>query len=145
MKLLLSESLILDKIISGKEGMGLDEQTLRAACYEAARATMWARKPIDVREIEELAETFEKIARSHSEQIAEQGRDPNILVRAVQYLAGTHAVAPMGKDTSWFGDMLEALLELACPTATLDEKTGLFLKDVEEGIARAQSEVESQP
>ena len=44
-----------------------------------------------------------------------QGRNPNLIVRAVRYLGGSHAIPPMRGDTRWFEEMLAALIELACP------------------------------
>ena len=39
---------------------------------------------------------------------------------------------PMNEDTSWFYDMLGALLEVARPNGGLDDKA--FLKDMLDGI-----------
>jgi hypothetical protein len=67
-------------------------------------------------------------------------RDPNLIVRAVQYLALTHAIPPMRDDTSWFQDMLAVLIELACPNCGATPELEPFFRDVERGIAVSRSD-----
>lgn len=116
--------------------MDLDHEALRAACFEAARKTMEDARPTDVAKIRRLADTFYLFARDHVKRIREQERDPDILVRAVSYLARTHAIAQMHDSTEWFFFMLRALMELACPEMGTSGETPAFLADVEEGIRR---------
>jgi hypothetical protein len=77
------------------------------------------RRNVRKKEIDALAEKYYRIAHVQLQFITEQNRDPNLLVRAVRYLAHTHALPPMGKDTEWFSDMLGVLIELACPNTGL--------------------------
>jgi len=112
----------------------LDHEALRAACFEAARKTMEDARPTDVEKIRRLADTFYHFAREHVIRLREQGREPDILVRAVAYLARTHAIAQMHDSTEWFFFMLRALVELACPEREQTGETIVFLADVEEGI-----------
>lgn len=119
--------------------MDLDHETLRAACYEVARKTMEDARPTDVARIRGLADKFYHFSRDHVSRIREQGREPEILVRAVRYLARTHAIPQMHDGTEWFFFMLRALLELACPEKGADEETLDFLIDVEQGIEAVRS------
>lgn len=123
--------------------MKLDSDELKSACFDIARNTMWSQKPVDVDEITDLANRFENIARSHLEYIEDKGRDPNLITRAVRYLEHSQAIPAMGKDTDWFSEMLQALIELACPNVVLDKRAGEFLNDLEEGIAEARTSIES--
>ena len=120
--------------------MKLDHEALRAACFEAARKTMADARPTDVERMQRLADTFYHFAREHVSRIREQGGDPDILVRAVSYLAVSHAIAQMHDSTEWFFFMLRALLEIACPVVELNEESIGFLADLEAGIRRARRE-----
>ena len=62
-------------------------------------------------------------------------RDPNLLIRAVRYLAHTHAVPPMGKDTRWFFGVLDVLVKLACPNTGLPRRGTGFVSDVRRGLS----------
>ncbi|MCK7479601.1 MAG: hypothetical protein M0C28_21435 [Candidatus Moduliflexus flocculans] len=75
--------------------MDLNHAALHAACYGAAQKTMLDARPTDVLRIKKLADTFYALCLEHISRIKKQGRDPNILVRAVSYLAETHAIQPM--------------------------------------------------
>lgn len=121
--------------------MDLDHEALRAACYEAARKTMEDARPTDVDRIRRLADTFHHFAREHVVRFRKQGRDPDVLVRCVAYLAQTHAIAQMHDSTEWFFFMLRALVELACPEKEQSGETVAFLGDVEEGIRLARQGV----
>jgi hypothetical protein len=116
----------------------LNHEALRAACFEAARKTMADARPMDVERIRRLANSFYLFAREHVSRIKEQGCDPDILVRAVSYLAGTHAIAQMHDSTEWFFFMLRALVELACPQREQNVETIGFFADLENGIRRAR-------
>jgi len=52
----------------------LNREELKTVCYEVARSAMWARRPVDVDKITELAEHFERIASDHCERVISQGR-----------------------------------------------------------------------
>lgn len=118
--------------------MDLDHEALRAACFEAARKTMEDARPTDVEKIRRLADTFYHFALEHMGRIRKQGRDPDILVRAADYLARTHAISQMHDSTEWFFFMLRALVELACPEKEQTAATMGFLADLEEGISRVR-------
>ncbi len=95
--------------------MDLNVEALREACFAAAKGAMWDVRPTDVAKIQDLANSFFTIAMGHVHRLTHQDRDPNILVRAVTYLAHTHAIPPMHDGREWFIFMLAALIELACP------------------------------
>jgi len=116
----------------------LNHAELHAACYEAAQKTMMDARPVDVQRIQKLADTFYTFCLEHINRVKALGRDPNIVVRAVKYLAATHAIQPMHDSTEWFFFMLRALLELACPEKVKEEETLEFLRDIEEGLSLAR-------
>lgn len=118
--------------------MDLDHAALRAVCFEVARKTMEDTRPMDVEKIHRLSDTFYHFCREHVGRIKAQGRDPNLLVRAVSYLAGTHAFAQMHDSTEWFFFMIRALVELACPESVRHGETAAFLSDIEDGIRQAR-------
>jgi hypothetical protein len=122
--------------------MDLDHEALRAACFEAARKTMEDARPTDVARINALADRFYHCARVHVGRIRDQGCDPAILVRAVAYLAHTHAIPQMHDSFEWFFFMLRALVELACPVGDVKEDTISFLLDLETGIGIARQAAE---
>ena len=124
--------------------MDLDHEALRAACFEAARKTMEDARPTDVEKIRRLGDTFYHFAREHVLRMRKQGRDPDILVRAVAYLARTHAIVQMHDSTEWIFFMLRALVELSCPERKQSEETIAFFGDIEEGIRLARQGVVRQ-
>jgi hypothetical protein len=71
---------------------------------------MWDLRPIHVRSIENVSDQFFKTAVEHEEFIIGQERDPNLITRAVTYLAHTYAIPPMRDDTHWSQDMLRRFL-----------------------------------
>jgi len=118
--------------------LDLDHEALKAVCFEAARKAMEDARPMDVVKIRRLADTFYHFALEHVGRIRRQGREPDILVRAVDYLARTHAIAQMHDSIEWFFFMLRALVELACPEQEQTGASAGFLDDLEEGIRRAR-------
>jgi hypothetical protein len=126
------------------ECLELNHEALRAACFEAARKTMQDARPTDLDKIRKLADTFYGIAWGHLKRIAAQGRDPDILSRAVSYLAHTHAIPPMHDSTEWFFFMLRALVELSCPEVEQNGETSVFLSDIRQGIHQTCVRLENQ-
>lgn len=119
--------------------MILNRDELRAVCFEVARETMHEKRPVDVGLIQDLADQFFRGAADYEDFVAGQNRDPNLIIRAVRYLLSRHAIPPMRDDTRWFGDMLDALLELACPNTIADPEDDAFFRDIETGLAIARS------
>lgn len=118
--------------------MELNHAELHAACYVTAQKTMMDARPMDVLRIKKLADTFYTISLEHISRVKALGRDPNLVVRAVKYLADTHAIQPMHDSTEWFFFMLRALLGLACPERVKNKDTMDFFRDIEEGLAMAR-------
>ena len=121
--------------------MDLNYEALQSACFAAAKETMWDVRPTDVSKIESLAKEFYSIAMSHLNQILEQGCDANILVRAVGYLAHTHAIPPMHDNREWFLFMLRTLVELSCPKTIQTSDSSAIFSDIESGIAFAREKL----
>lgn len=118
--------------------MELNTEALHAACRAVAKQTLWkppGEKKTTEKIVETLAGQLYGIALDRLEFIATQGLDPNLLVRAVRYLAHTHAIPPMRNDTGWFVDMLEVLIELACPNTNLPRGGKAFVTDLRRGLS----------
>ena len=128
--------------------MPLDRDALRQACREVVRHTLWQTPSpqniddiVDTDQIVNLAGGYFEEALVHLEYVEEQGRDPNLIVRAVAYLAQGHAIPPMREDLSWFRNRLEALIELAVPNSGYTADSIAFFADVREGLAEAEQHV----
>lgn len=113
------------------------DDDLAVACFELARATKWARKPIDAAEITTLARGYAKIARTHLSE--ESDIDVPLLANAVRYIGQAHGM-PSGDDTRWFEYMLVALVEVARPNSGLDAGARAFLFDLMDGIQNSLKE-----
>jgi hypothetical protein len=116
----------------------LNGEALHAACIETARRVLWQpkeKKQPTENEVEVMAKRFEREALHHLEFVVSQRRDPNLLVRAVRYLAYVHAMPPMRDDICWFSDMLDVLVELACPNAGLPPRGKEFVTDIRRGLS----------
>jgi hypothetical protein len=115
---------------------------LEEACLELARATKWARRPIDVDQIRDLARRLSEIARERAPHGEQLGIDIALITRAVRYLSQAHAIPPMGDDTQWFSNMLDAVLEVARPNSSLTGDARGFLRDLLYGIGTFVSDKE---
>lgn len=122
--------------------MELDVPDLKEACFNLARNTMWERRPVDLAGIQAHADKLFNETEVFVEFVVGQGRDPNMVTRAVIYLDQIHAIPPMKNDVSWFYNMLSAVIELACPNMVTTKETLEIFKDIETGISisRARSE-----
>jgi hypothetical protein len=89
--------------------------------------------------IETMSHRFQEAALFHEQFIVEQGRDPNMLTKAVLYLANAHAIPPMHTEITWFENMLDCLVELAVPNSQCGEDAIAFLAEVESGINESRS------
>lgn len=116
-------------------------QELQEACYEVAKETMFEMKPINVKEIENLAMIFYTEANEFREFINEQKCDPRLLIRAVSYIAHTHAHPSSRRDSAWFRDQLMVLIEMACPNVIQTKDSAKFFEDVLKGISLSKKEM----
>jgi hypothetical protein len=120
----------------------LDRSALKQACFDLAADILQERRPIDVEEIQELADQYFKIAAKPvlEEFILGQDRDPNLVLLVVHYLGHRHAIPPLRDDVRWFQEMFECLVELACPNCGGQEEDEQFFKEIEEGIATCRAD-----
>ncbi|QNA89252.1 hypothetical protein G4G28_13665 [Massilia sp. Dwa41.01b] len=113
----------------------------RAALNEACRAFATCVYPGAMQPSNDIVETFahklEEIALGHVDFVVSLGRDPNLVTRAVDYLREAHGLPGRGIDLTWFGQMLDCLVELAVPGTSYSGDALLFLSDVREGIELA--------
>ena len=120
--------------------MELHESMLRVACFKLARNRLWQMRLIDAEEVECLADSFYEIAINHVELIGTRNRDPNLLVRAVNFLELVAGESPTEDDSQWFQQSLSMLIELACPSVRHTDESCEFLDDLESGIVEARLE-----
>ncbi|MGW8306361.1 MAG: hypothetical protein ACWGIK_11145 [Achromobacter pulmonis] len=113
----------------------MDYVEFEAACREVAKATLWTRGEPSADIIETQTHKLMKRCESNIAYIADMGRDPNMLTRAVRYIAHTHAIPPMGTGIEWFASTVECLIELAVPNTGQTAESSAFLHDVQEGIS----------
>jgi len=120
----------------------LDRVQLKRACFESAAQVLQKRRPIDVAEIQRLADQYFEVAADPvvEEFILGQERDPNLILQIVNYLGGRHAIPPHGHDNAWFHYMFECLVELACPNCGGTEEDEQFFREIEEGIATSRAD-----
>lgn len=120
----------------------LDRAELQEACFATAAEILMERRPIDVEEIQTLADRYFEIAGDSllQEFILGQHRHPNLVIRVVKYLRDKHAIPPCGDDTGWFRHMFDCLIELACPNCAGQEEDEQFFQDIEEGIATSRAD-----
>lgn len=120
--------------------MNLDREALRQACFEVARSIRWRQNPVDEVLAKASVDLYFKEALHHEDFLVGQGRDPNIIVRAVRYIAHKHAIPPMDGDIDAFSAALEVLIELACPNTGVEADQEAFFRDIEEGIKEARGD-----
>ena len=121
-----------------------DENALLEACKEVANQTMWQFPINHVENIEDIIDTEQKNkmielyfneAKENVEFVIEQGFDPNLITRAVVYIAETHAIPPIRENIKWFYDTLHTLIELCCPNVMHSSENSIAVfKDIENGI-----------
>ena len=120
-------------------GNQIDHQALERACYCAARNMMWAMRPVDTDRIQEVANSLCKFALEHEEYVVESKRDPNIIVRCVDYFAQMYAIPPMRDDIRCFQDMFQVLLNLTVPESTSCSELEEFYRDIEMGLETSRT------
>ncbi len=127
----------------------MNYKALKEACYKAARSVLWQTPNpqditdiIDTEQIERLSQKFYDLAVWHIETMDSLGCDPNLITRAVLYLAYVHAIPPMREDTKWFEEMLHVLIELSCPNLVPTPEAAQIFTDIEEGIKIARQRIE---
>jgi hypothetical protein len=112
----------------------LRKGALNDACIQVAWQVLRSSKGVSTDLVETLASRYEQEALHHVESIQALGGDPNLLTRAVHFIADAHAIPPMGTDIIWFRNMLDFAVELAVPNAGLSNEAAAFLDDVRHGL-----------
>jgi hypothetical protein len=127
----------------------LDIEALRAACKEVAKSTLWQtpepydiRDVIDTDQIKGTVEGYLTEARQRAHDLEEEGHDPNIVTRAVVYLAHEHALPPMKDEVGWFRDALDVLLRLVNPLSPPSRAAALFMQDLDAAARRYRQEAD---
>lgn len=113
----------------------VDLPALQIACRTAARQALWSEKTTPELAVAELAREFLRLATDHVNTVTEAGGDPNMVARAINYLAYTHVAPSAAEARWWFNEMLTCLLELAAPSMIQTPESSAFLLDVQEGLA----------
>lgn len=100
----------------------LDLVALEAACREVSQGVLWIPDQpenmddiVTTREVEELIEGYMHFSTGFAESLELAGDDPNMVVRAVQFMARRVAIPAFGQDVLWFRNVLGVLLHLASP------------------------------
>jgi hypothetical protein len=122
--------------------MKTNRAALEERCYELARSIRWKNDRVDEVLARAMVEGYVREALFHEEYLVGQGRDPNLVVEAVRYLAQVHAIPPHEGNMEWFRTALEILVELACPNAGVTEAQRKFFEELEEGIAESKADYE---
>lgn len=117
------------------------EERLMAICRKMVEHTMWNTPDpqslndiIDSSEREYVAHKYYDAAINELEFLKAGNDDPEILIRAVQYLSW-HAIPPMHDSIHWFREGLHILLELACPS--VGGRAPIF-EDIKRGMALSE-------
>ena len=105
-------------------------EDLQAACYDVSREALRGRRPVDADEIQRVAEKFYEIATEQVQHVEGKGYPAALVVRAVRYLGGAHAIPPTRDSIYWFADMLSVLVELACPNSRPSPRNAQFYSDL---------------
>lgn len=113
----------------------VDLAALQITCRELARAALWSERGTPEIAVAALAGEFVRLATAQAADLIESGRDPNMVTRAITYLAYTHVVPSGEMSKWWFTELLTCLLELAAPSMIQTTESGAFLRDVRDGIA----------
>ena len=122
----------------------LQKGALNDACRRVAEQILWTPAGTSADLVETLAGKFQEIAERHDKFIIGQEEDPNVITRAVSYMADVHAV-PMSVSRSmqWFDAVLSCLVELAVPNSVVSEGSLPFFDDVRRGIETAEADAKN--
>jgi hypothetical protein len=123
------------------------DKILYQACYDYAKGIKLQPKPISITKIESLVGAFYEEA-SHFQVVLQESNvfkfDSKLLVRAISYMAYTHA-NPDNDDKdvliALFRMQLKVLIELACPNVVQTKESVAFLKDISNGIGLSMNDI----
>lgn len=123
-----------DRPVHDSQNAGVRSSALVHACHSLAKQILGMENSFPAQAVVDLADKFYAEATFHAEYITQQSRDPEIVVRAINYLCETYAIPPLGTDTLWFRHSLGCLIELAVPNSGLSDAAKGFLADVRQGL-----------
>ena len=128
--------------------MTLNERKLEAACKQVVLATLWQspnpRCLDDIITSEQRDSTlsaYVDVAKDQARYLPKYDEDPNVVTRAVRYLAHEHAIPPMKDNVEWFRDSLEVLIRLVLPNAEATPEAAAFMHDLRRGIERYRADL----
>lgn len=118
-------------------------EMIREACFDLSVSLMWEKESLTAdtilahtAELNAMAEEFYKISLWHMQNIEDEARQGEIVVRIIRYIDAAHAIPPLRGNIKWFDYTLAALVELASPNAGLTKSDGKVLEDFEDGIRK---------
>lgn len=117
----------------------LNRNALKRSCLEVAKSIAWRNGPVNDVVSASFTEILYQEALFYEDFVVNQGGDPNMITRAVSYLAHAHAIPPTGVDISWFREKLSTLIELACPNCASRSEDEQLYRDIENGIRIARN------
>ena len=118
--------------------MILNRNALSEACLVVSRNIRYRRNSVDETIAKASVELYMDIALRYEAYLIDQGRDPNIITRVVNYVAHKHVIPPMEGNVESFSTALEVLMELVCPNSAVSSDQEQFFKDIEVGIEEAR-------
>ena len=111
--------------------------SLRDECMYLARQVLWKQGGNSSDVVETLAAKFLGIAEDYQQFVRQERESDDVIAYAVRYVADTHAIPPMGTDTSWFLTAMEVLMQLAVPNKGMTQESAELLHCLQQGIASA--------
>jgi len=122
--------------------MKTDRAALEEACYDLARSIRWRDDRVDEVLARGMVEEYVRAALFHEDHLISRGRNPNLVVEVVRYLAEVHAIPPLEGNMEWFRTALDTLVELACPNSRVTEAQRIFFEELGDGIAESKADYE---
>jgi len=113
------------------------DERLYYACKEVARAVLVTNRGGSADLIDTVARRYLAHALSHQDYVRGRRESDDVIEHAVQYIAGVHAIPPLGTDDVWFASTLSTLIELAVPNSILEGQSCQLLAHLQEGLAEA--------
>ena len=111
----------------------LNLTNLRDACLQLARHVLLERSEAPSDRAQQLAADFEDMVQEDLLEQLEPGRDPNLIVRIVQFLAQSDSATPFEPYGQWFFGVALMLMELACPSAETMTRCAELYSDISTG------------
>lgn len=114
---------------------------LLSACKLVARTVLWRNGAESTDVVETLARKYLAIAERHQDFVRQRRESDDVIEFAVRYVAGVHAIPPVGTDTQWFENTLAVIIELAVPNSGVDVEAAKLLPCIQAGIRESLADV----